>query len=189
MKVTKNSRPAANRIKKLKARALRGKAKKDKLQRTKQMQSVKMRLSLSNKDGHVTSVREYLATIERDITQFSNTICPAIDMMDIICNDQRLVPWIESNRDLVLLMQEEIEFIEDITDRLRCVRDEATEELTTFEATDFEDREAMIQFAYGIILRIASAAESAREQFENLSEQVLSRVIELKPVLETYIGE
>lgn len=189
MKVTKNSRSAANRIKKLKARANRGKAKKDKLQRTKQMQSVKMRLSLSNKDGHVSSIREYLGTIEQDITQFSNGVSPAIELMDMICNDQRLKPWIEGNREVVVTMQEEIEFVEEITKQLRIVRDEAVGELATFQATEFEDREAMIQFAYGIILRIASTAESAREQFENIGRQLLDRVVELKPQLDAYIEE
>lgn len=189
MKVTKNSRSAANRIKKLKARAQRGKAKKDQLQRTKQMQSVKMRLSLSNKDGHVSSIREYLGTIEQDITQFSNGVSPAIELMDMICNDQRLKPWIENNREVVLTMQEEIGFVEDITKQLRVVRDEAVGELATFQATEFEDREAMIQFAYGIILRIASTAESAREQFENIGGQLLERVLELKPQLEAFIEE
>lgn len=189
MKVTKNTRHTANRNKKHKARAIRGKAKKEQLLRTKQLQSVKMRLSLSNKDGHVSSIREYLGTIEQDITHFSNCTNPAIEMMDMICTDQRLKPWIEKNRDQVLVMQEEIEFVDNITKQLRVVRDEATAELARFQETEFEDREAMIQFAYGIILNIASTVESAREQYEKIGGQLLERVVELKPQLEAYIEE
>lgn len=189
MKVTKNKRIQQKRIGKLNRRSQRGNAKKAAERAKFDMQSVKMRLSLSSKEGHVSSIREYLGTIEQDITHFSNATRPAIDLMDLICGDNRFTDWREANREVVIVLQDEIEFVDGITKHLRVVRDEANGELARFVETEFADREAMIQFAYGIILSIASTVETAREQFENISGTMLDRVVDIKPQLEQLLVE
>lgn len=189
MKVTKNSRQATKRIKKRVMREKRSIVKKAKVLHNKHMQSVKMRLSLSNKDGHVSSIREYLGTIEQDINHFSNCTQPAVDLMSIICNESALVPWIAENKELVLLMQDQIEAVEHITSNLRRIRDDAAAMLAKFQETEFEDREAMIQFAFGIILSIASSVDTAREQYEEIGSSLMDNVFAVKPQLLQYIKE
>lgn len=183
MKVTnKQKRHQIQKSKKAQRRANK------KSERTKKLNGVKMSLMLTGKDGHVSTIREYLGTIEKDITYISNTVQPAIDLMDMICGNDALIAWAEENREFVTLMQDQISLVCDVIETLRETRDTYSEELKVFEDTEYKLKDDMVSAAYGIILNISAAVDTARETYEDIGEELSKNVLRIKPMIEPLIG-
>lgn len=184
MKVTKHN---ARAIAKKQRREQRGKNKSSTVRRNNELQRVKMRLSLSSKEGHVGSIGEYIATIEKDITTITNATQPAIDLMDIICGNEQYRTWRDTNSERLERLISYIEMSDTIVSELRRNRDLAKSQLDEFKATDFENREDMIAFAYSTILSIATVVDTTREQYEEVGVQINAIVHAVKPELETIL--
>lgn len=184
MKVTKHK---ARVIAKKQRRDQRGKNKSNITRREKEMQRVKMRLNLSSKEGHVGSIGEYIATIDKDITVITNATQPAVDLMDMVCGDARCEKWRTENAERLNQLIAYIEMADTIVNELRRNRETAKAQLEEFKATDFENREDMIAFAYGTILSIATVVDTTREQYESVGTSITALIHIVKPELETIL--
>jgi hypothetical protein len=178
MKVTKKQkRVQINKAKKAQRRAS------IKKERAYKLNGVKMSLMLTGKDGHVNTIREYLGTIEKDITFFSNNTEPAIAMMDLLCSDERLAAWVEDNRELVELVQDQIDLVYKVIETMRETRDTYAKELEVFEATSYKLKEDMVSAAFGIVMNISAAVDVARESYESVGEELTKNIIAIKPMI------
>lgn len=184
MKVTKHN---ARAIAKKQRREQRGKKKTSATRREKEMQRVKMRLNLSSKEGHVGSIGEYIATIDKDITTITNATQPAVDLMDMVCNDERCAAWRTENHERLNQLISYIEMADTIVSELRRNRDLANSQLEEFKTTEFENREDMIAFAYSTILSIATVVDTTREQYENVGVSINAIIHAVKPELEVIL--
>lgn len=184
MKVTKHN---ARAIAKKERRQQRGKNKSSATRRVKELQRVKMRLNLSSKEGHVGSIGEYIATIDKDITTITNATQPAVDLLDIVCESERCAAWRVENHERLSQLISYIEMADTIVNELRRNRDVAKTQLEEFKATNFENREDMIAFAYSTILSIATVVDTTREQYESVGISINAIIHAVKPELDAIL--
>lgn len=120
---------------------------------------LKMALKLSDKNHHKMYIEKYIATVDEDICQIQTAMLPVSNFLDRVFSDENAKAWLEQHKAELEVIVEQANLVGDHIAHLRKVSAEAVTKKEEFVNTVHNDRDTMVEHAFGIVMTIINATE------------------------------